>query len=98
MIEKAFGLSKDAYLKMLEFQQGLCALCGNPETAIRHGKTKELAVDHDHQTGAIRGLLCHACNTGLGLFKDDSQLLTQAIAYMEQHREIKIYEPLTFVA
>ncbi len=72
-----------AYLRLFEEQDGVCAICGEPETAVLRGRTLKLSVDHDHETGVIRGLLCHACNLGLGKFKDRVELLEKAIAYLE---------------
>jgi hypothetical protein len=65
-------------------QNGLCAICGNPETLIVRGKLRRLAVDHDHGTRKIRRLLCLGCNTGLGKFRHDPALLRTAAAYIEQ--------------
>ena len=73
-----FGVSEEVYNEMLERQNGVCAICkGN-------GK-KKLAVDHDHVTGKVRQLLCIHCNTALGHFKDDPELLQAAIEYLKRH-------------
>lgn len=58
-------------------QGGRCLLCG---------EVKPLAVDHDHVTGAVRGLLCKGCNTGIGLLREDPMLLRAAARYLESHR------------
>jgi hypothetical protein len=55
-LERAYGITRLEYNGLLEFQNGVCRLCGNPPTK------KRLAVDHDHKTGAIRALLCWHCN------------------------------------
>lgn len=55
-----------------------CAICGVEETKRYH------ALDHDHKTGRLRGILCHSCNVGLGHFKDDPALLAKAIAYLDR--------------
>jgi hypothetical protein len=66
------------YEKLLEKQNNSCAICYSKTGSAN----KRLAVDHNHQTGIIRGLLCDECNTGLGKFKDNPSLLTNAIAYL----------------
>jgi hypothetical protein len=81
-LRDSFGLSLDEYSKMLEAQGGVCAICNQPETHKRNGKLKALAVDHDHKSGAIRGLLCSDCNTGIGKLKDDPKVLQSAIQYL----------------
>jgi hypothetical protein len=63
---------------MLEDQGGLCAICRTAPAAH---------VDHDHQTGAVRALLCFNCNGGLGQFRDDPGLLHLAAFYLEHHGE-----------
>lgn len=80
-LRKKYGITLAEYESMLEQQQGLCAICG---TDAPGGPTPESAfhVDHDHSTGRVRGLLCRACNTALGLFNDQPQLLTAAIRYL----------------
>lgn len=73
----------DNYDELSQLQQGLCAICGDPETALRKsGKIKELAADHNHETSEWRGLLCARCNTALGLFGDDPEILEAAINYL----------------
>ena len=64
---------------MLEKQNHVCAICGNKDN------NKKLAVDHCHTTGVIRGLLCSACNTSLGKFKDSVELLQNAIQYLKDN-------------
>lgn len=74
--------------EMKELQQNKCFLCGSDGFLIGKNNHKEkLAVDHDHETGKVRKLLCHNCNRGLGLFKDNSELLRKAAVYVEEHRK-----------
>ena len=84
-LRDSFDLSLDGYRKMLEAQDGKCAICSQPETHKRNGKLKALAVDHNHKTGAIRGLLCSDCNTGIGKLKDDPKVLRLAAQYLDYH-------------
>lgn len=80
-----YGLSVDDYTNMLVRQGGVCAICRKPETTkSNNGYIKNLAVDHCHSTGKVRGLLCHHCNTALGKFKDDITLLEAAIKYLKE--------------
>lgn len=80
-----FGITWARYQEMLEVQDGKCAICLRPP-----GKQR-LSVDHDHDCcpdkskscgGCVRGLLCSDCNFGLGLFRDDAQLLSKAMSYL----------------
>ncbi len=86
------GITYDEYEKMFEFQKGKCAICNEPERCLsRDGFTiKRLCLDHNHKTGNIRGLLCHDCNTGIGKFKDDPDMMMAAMLYLEEHSEISI--------
>jgi len=68
-------------------QNGVCAICSGGETVKTRGTLRRLAVDHDHETGKVRGLLCNRCNNGLGNFRDDPDLLREAIAYLQEARE-----------
>lgn len=72
---------------MKRCSDGACAICGESETAKSpiDGAVKRLAVDHDHRTGQVRGLLCSTCNNGLGCFKDNIQLMKRAIDYLDYH-------------
>lgn len=78
------------YLKLLEDQNGVCKICGQPETIVdgKSGKIKDLAIDHCHKTNVIRGLLCSACNTALGLFEDNRNTLMSAIDYLAFHESL----------
>ena len=84
-LQKNFGIDLNEYIRMAVEQNNLCAICGQPETQERGDKVKALAVDHDHKTGAVRGLLCCACNQALGKFKDDKAVLNAAIAYLDRY-------------
>lgn len=80
---KRYGITTEQYLTMLEEQGGVCRICGNAETATTPtGRSKALAVDHCHKSNRVRGLLCDACNKGLGAFEDDVVRLTAAIKYL----------------
>lgn len=81
-LKKMFGLSYEKYEKMLLDQGGVCAICGQEELMRIRGKKLRLAVDHCHDTGRVRGLLCTNCNRGLGHFKDDPIRLYRAISYL----------------
>lgn len=76
-----YGLSDEQYQTLLAAQDGRCAICGGTEWG---GKTKTPHVDHDHATGAVRGLLCSACNHGLGNFRDDPVRMRAAADYLER--------------
>lgn len=81
-VSRKFGLDQSEYAKLFEDQKGVCAICENPETAKRNGVVRALAVDHCHDTGKVRGLLCSNCNTALGKFKDNTKVLAKAIKYL----------------
>lgn len=80
-----FGISLERYNAMLAEQDSACAVCGQPESATRNGKPRWLAVDHNHTTNAVRGLLCHACNILIGYAREDAHILRAAIDYLEKH-------------
>lgn len=80
---KNYGVTREQYDSMVEAQNGVCAICAQPETSRnKRGEIKQLAVDHDHNTGVVRGLLCARCNCGLGYFRDNLALLSAASAYL----------------
>lgn len=75
-LQKKYGLSLEQYESMVAEQEGCCAICGEVP--------QKLVVDHDHLTGNVRGLLCHACNVTLGLMKEDPARLLAAIGYLRK--------------
>mgnify|MGYP000872898381 FL=1 len=81
---KLYGISIEQYEHMLAQQDGCCYICRKPPSGKANGS--KLAVDHDHETDQIRGLLCDHCNKGLGQFRDDPELLRLAAAYVESFR------------
>lgn len=81
-----FGISLEQYQEMLVAQKGVCACCGQPETATQNGKLLFLCVDHDHKDHGIRGLLCQHCNKMLGHAKDSETTLATAIEYLRTYR------------
>jgi hypothetical protein len=78
--EYKFGLSQEAFDAILQTQKFVCASC---KTDLRVIQSKNVHVDHCHATKRIRGILCHSCNTSLGLMKEDSNLLLGLISYIE---------------
>ena len=78
-MKRSYGLDFAEYNKMLEKQNGVCAICSSipPDN-----HKKRLNIDHCHTTGRVRGLLCDACNRALGLFKDSPDLMLKAISYL----------------
>jgi len=83
---KKFDLTWDEYQAMLESQDHRCAICGLHETDTHsQGVTRALAVDHCHESGRVRQLLCGRCNKALGLMQDNPQRLRDAARYIEQH-------------
>ena len=75
-VYKSYGLTLASYKELVKEQDGKCALCSRePEL---------LVVDHDHETGKLRGLLCNKCNIGIGFLGDDTDGLQRAIRYLEK--------------
>ena len=78
-MKRNYGLDFSEYNKMLEKQNGVCAICSS--TPPDHHK-KRLNIDHCHASGRVRGLLCDACNRAIGLLKDSPELMLKAISYL----------------
>ena len=74
-VRHKYGITLEEQERLLAYQHGNCAICYKPMA--------RLCVDHSHTTGAVRGLLCTPCNTGLGAFKDDQVALARAIQYLK---------------
>ncbi len=77
-IKSKYGLTLDVYKQMLKSQNYSCKICRTHHTEFK----KQLAIDHCHKTGKIRGLLCHHCNSAIGNFKDNVGSLKSAIKYL----------------
>mgnify|MGYP003340524830 CR=1 FL=1 len=75
-----YGVTKEFLLELYQKQEGKCAICDQEPQTQRKG----LHIDHCHETGKVRGLLCHGCNTALGSFKDSPNILTKAIDYLKR--------------
>jgi hypothetical protein len=80
---KQFGMTHEDYEAMLASQNGVCATCKKPEKVRQGYGLKHLAIDHDHQTGRVRGLLCQNCNLMIGHSHDSIELLQAAIDYLK---------------
>lgn len=83
--KRKYGISTEEYSILLAQQKEVCSICGQKESFCS-GKRETpnlLSVDHCHETGKVRGLLCYSCNTGLGKFKDNPTLLQAAILYLK---------------
>jgi hypothetical protein len=81
---KQYGITLEDYERMLDEQGGVCAICGlaSPD--------KPLCVDHNHQSGAVRGLLCNPCNTILGRWRDSPEVAERAKQYLLKHSQLRL--------
>lgn len=81
-ILRSYGIKESGYIKMLDDQNNCCAICYSKfeNSKFRH-------IDHDHNTGKIRGILCNKCNSGIGCFRDNINYLYNAINYIRKNRE-----------
>jgi len=79
-LKRDYNITLEQYDQMLVQQKYCCLICN----AHVDTQKKELSVDHCHTTGSIRGLLCKGCNTGIGNFKDDVNIMKKAIEYLER--------------
>jgi Recombination endonuclease VII len=79
-----YGVDGAWYAEQLLKQNGVCKICHKPENKTIKGKVLRLAVDHCHDTGKVRGLLCQACNRGIGCFSHDPTVLRGAIEYLDK--------------
>jgi hypothetical protein len=84
-LKKLYGITPEEYDELLASQNGVCAICSEPDpNGIR------LPIDHDHNTGRVRGLLCTPCNRALGGFKDNPALLRSALTYLEESSRLSV--------
>lgn len=78
-LKRKYGLTIEAYEEMLKSQESKCAICYQLSD-------KTLAVDHSHETGIVRSLLCNPCNTALGLLKEDIKIIESMKKYIKKHK------------
>ena len=91
-IKREHGLTAEQYYHMLEEQHGVCYICLLSETRTMHGKVVRLVIDHNHQTGQVRRLLCHACNVSVGLLQENPDRMRRMAQYIEQFNPQRILE------
>ena len=82
-LKRKFGINFEKYIEMLEAQNYRCAICGRHQEEL----SKKMAVDHSHNNGHIRGLLCANCNAGIGNLRDSIDLLKKAQEYLSEKGE-----------
>lgn len=86
-VQRKYGITKDQYRDLYFQQDGKCAVCGDPERTARNTL---LAVDHDHISGQVRGLLCSHCNRAIGLLRDDPEVIRAAAVYVARNRQLRL--------
>lgn len=85
-----YGITPGEYDRMYDEQDGLCAICLSQRSRLGTGASRGdvLCVDHDHESGRVRGLLCQRCNRAIGLLGDDHDVLLSAIDYLQRIEEV----------
>ena len=81
-LEIAYGMTLEQFDALLEQQEGVCAVCLSDNPSLNNGNW---SIDHDHTTGAVRGIVCHHCNIMLGGARDNIDTLRNAVTYLERH-------------
>lgn len=81
---RTYELTRATYKELLDQQHGGCGICGKPFELTWKGRAYALCVDHDHSTGAIRGILCITCNTALGMFGDNLEGILRVVRYLSR--------------
>jgi hypothetical protein len=85
-LKTTYGITIEQFEALYAQQNGECAICGTHKSLEFKRMKDSLVVDHDHQTNAVRGLLCQTCNSGMGQLKDSVDLLEKAIHYLKRSR------------
>jgi len=91
-LRQLYNITEEQYNIMLKEQNGVCAICHNPESSKCKGTLRRLAVDHNHKTGLVRGLLCSSCNRLLGSAKDNVEVLRDSMLYLQKHSLVSCME------
>jgi hypothetical protein len=76
----AYGLTLEKYKSLFVKQNNCCAICGAQFISAKHTH-----IDHCHKTNQVRALLCHGCNTAIGLFKENIETLKSAVTYLKKY-------------
>lgn len=84
MIKHRYGLTQDGWMALLAEQNGKCAICTRvlDHELVTRTTPNKACVDHDHETGEVRGLLCTDCNIGIGRLRHDPDVLMAALRYL----------------
>jgi hypothetical protein len=77
-LKRLYGISKEGYEEILRRQRGKCAIC-------KKAYARRLQVDHDHETGKVRGLICYRCNTALGWYEKTKPMAEKFESYLRRH-------------
>ncbi len=80
-MKRRYGITKLEYTIIFDKQEGFCAICNKHQIEL----LRALDIDHSHSTGKVRGLLCNSCNQAIGSFKDNIEIIKNAIKYLEQN-------------
>lgn len=80
-LRRLYGIELEEFDRLLAEQGGRCAIC---QTPAPQADEKAFCVDHDHVTGAVRGILCRPCNSGIGHLRDEPAIIRAALAYLER--------------
>lgn len=88
-IRNLYGIDSAQYKSLIDSQSNCCAICNKHQseniTDKRNNKIRDLSVDHDHSTGAVRGLLCYHCNLAVGMLKDSIVIAQSLVEYLRAH-------------
>lgn len=84
-LNKKYGITTEMYNQLLNEHNYCCAICRIPEKDLK----KKLAVDHNHETGEVRGLLCDKCNRGIGMLGDSERICNKAAGYLSNYKKHK---------
>lgn len=82
--EHRIGVSPGTYELLIALHGEVCAICGADKPGGKGAANNQFCIDHDHETGKIRGLLCTSCNVGIGMLRHNTELLNAAIDYLSR--------------